>query len=162
MACVQAHTMCQRWSASTPLHLFDRMRVCTHQSKVLWRSEPAVGRRQQSDNKVNNNTKRSLCPWKDALSTRTKVRKDTHASVKPLSLCFAFNGVLGLINTMNSAIRYSRKSERWKSKSTKSVKLWAREKCYSNDYQNHEYSHTHIHEYIRDRSSTAQPLVNHW
>ena len=61
----------------------------------------------------------SLCPQKDALSTETKVRKDTHASVKTLSLCFAFNGVLGLINTMNSAIRYSQKSERWKSKSTK-------------------------------------------
>ena len=50
----------------------------------------------------------------------TKVQKDTHASVKTLSLCFAFNGVLGLINTMKSAMRYSRKSERWKSKSTKS------------------------------------------
>ena len=110
--------------------------------------------------KVNNNTKRSLCPQKDALSMETKVQKDTHASVKTLSLCFAFNGVLGLINTMNSAIRYSRKSERWKSKSTKSGNCELEEKCYSNDYQNHEYSHAHVHEYIRDRSSTAKPLVN--
>ena len=85
--------------------------------------------------KVNNNTKRSLCPQKDTLSTETKVRKDTHASVKMLPLCFAFDGVLGLINTIKSAVRYSQKSERWKSKSTKSEivgeSLWQTKTPYS-------------------------------
>ena len=85
--------------------------------------------------KVNNNTKRSLCPQKDALSTEIKVPKDTHTPVQTLPLCFAFNSVLGLINTAKSTTRYSQKSERWKSKSTKSEivgeSLWQTKTPYS-------------------------------
>ena len=158
---VFGHTWCDRDDQS--LHCFASLvkwEYALIRSLCCGGQSPLLAVANNLTTKVNNNTKRSLCPQKDALSTETKVRKDTHASVKMLLLCFAFNGVLGLINTMKSAIRYSRKSERWKSKSTKSGKLWAREKCYSNHYQNHEYSHAHVHGYIRDRSSTAQPLVN--
>jgi hypothetical protein len=37
------------------------MRVFTQQTEVLGQSEPAVSRRRQSDKRVQNNTKRSLC-----------------------------------------------------------------------------------------------------
>ena len=54
--------------------------------------------------KVNNNTKRSLCPQKDALSTRIKVPKDTHTPVQMLPLCFALDSVIG--SDKHSKIRY--------------------------------------------------------
>ena len=70
--------------------------------------------------KVNNNTKRSLCLQKDALSTKTEVPKDTHTTVLTLLPCFPFDSANG--SDKHSKIRYALLTKEWKmkSKSTKS------------------------------------------
>ena len=55
-----------------------------------------------------------------------RVPKDTHTPVQTLPLCFAFNSVLGLINTAKSTMRHSQSVKDEKAKALK-VKLRARE-----------------------------------
>ena len=70
--------------------------------------------------KVNNNTKCTFCPRKDALSTKMKVPKDTHMTALMLLPCFPFDSAIG--SDKHSKIRYALLTKEWKmkKKSTKS------------------------------------------
>ena len=58
--CTGTHGMTEMISLRM-LHSTSGMRICIHQSFVLYKSEPAISHHQQSDNRWKNNTICSLC-----------------------------------------------------------------------------------------------------